>query len=174
MATASASQRPRTRLSDPYAARPSRPSSKYQVTTSARSRQALKFVSHGVSIITVQIGEEEASKTFTVHENLLVKHSDFFRTALNGRWAESKSHSLPLPEHDPDSFSVFTQFLYTGQVYTATDDEDDLTVEDGKVVRDKEWSRLNRAWKLGNCLLASSYKDAIADAVIAKMHGCNR
>lgn len=107
--------------------------------------RTLILVSYGASIITVKVGLAEGSKTFTVHKTLLVKHSDFFNTALNGHLAESKTHSIPLPEHDPESFNIFVQFLCSGHVYTATDEEDDRIVREQRASIDKEWERLQRA-----------------------------
>lgn len=128
--------------------------------------QELILVSYGTSIITVKVGRKENSKTFTVHENLLTKYSDFFRTALNGQWAESKTNSVLLPQHNPESFSIFTQYLYDGQIYSAKDDEDDRVTAGA----DWEWLRLLEAWRLGDSLLAPSFNDAIVDVVIAKIH----
>lgn len=58
-------------------------------------------------------------KEFIVHEYYAYR-SEFFRCAMNGNWAEASSRLVNMPEDDPEQFSLYVRFLYTGKI--ATDD----------------------------------------------------
>lgn len=65
-------------------------------------------------MVTLHVGP--AGKTFYVHEVTLCK-LPFFRTALNGLFAEAGLRAVTLPEDDPTAVSALVEFLSTG-VYT--------------------------------------------------------
>lgn len=121
---------------------------------------------YGVDYIVVQVGSEN-KKDFAVHKGLLIRHSDFFQAALTGDWKEKKDGAVPLPEQDPEIFKTFQHFLYSGQVCTSRDG--DYHLNDDGSSRDKEWVRLAEAWVLGDAILSTSFKDAVVDAIIAKV-----
>lgn len=105
------------------------------------------------------------------HKNLLIRHSKFFSAALNGNWAESKDRKMSLPEGNPESFAILVQFLYSGRIYSARDG-DITTNKDGKV-SDKEWTRLVEAWIMGQSLLSTTFRDAVADAMVTRINECD-
>jgi hypothetical protein len=69
-------------------------------------------VARGTLIARVLVGPEK--KEFRIHKNLLVAASPFFKEALNGRFAEAGSQQVSLPEHDPETFELFCDWLYAG------------------------------------------------------------
>lgn len=104
-------------------------------------------------------------KTFAIHENLLVKHSDHFKAAASGSWSESESRRVEFEDWSPDVFAIFDHFLYSGKIFSARDNDynkDPYT--------DKEWGRLGSAWRLGDMLLSTSFKDAVVDAMVTKLN----
>ena len=80
----------------------------------------------------LRIGDEPTS--YTMHESLLVNHSEYFKNALNGSWKESKDGVIPLEDVDCNTCAahtsatagaekkltkavdIFVDWLYTGQV----------------------------------------------------------
>ena len=64
----------------------------------------------GQTFATVEVG---ATKTkFVVHESLLVYHSEFFRAALKGRFAEAETKTVTLEDEDEAVFELFVFWLY--------------------------------------------------------------
>ncbi|KAF2774197.1 hypothetical protein EJ03DRAFT_346828 [Teratosphaeria nubilosa] len=126
------------------------------------------------NIIMVQVGDGGQMKSFSVHEALLVKHSEYFRMMLGEEWRESTTctHVVPMPEDDPASFELFAGFVYTGKVFSdapssatgvsavSTEQDDDA----------EEFERLARAWALGEKLMSITLKDAVTDATINKIY----
>ena len=106
-----------------------------------------------------------------MHKDLLIKHSEFFRAALSEPWKEAEERAVTLPCDEPEIFSIFCRFLYTGQIFSIKDGDYKMTPvpEAPNRHRDAEWGRLPDAWILGEKLLSTSFKDATVDAIIAKV-----
>ena len=109
----------------------------------------------------------KTTKTFIIHKSVLVKHSDVFKAAKNGSWAESESGKVTLPEHNVESFELFANFLYNGKVASAK--HGDIESATATVTCDSEWATLGNAWCLEQQLLSTNFKDAISDALLAKI-----
>lgn len=112
------------------------------------------------------VGSGISEKTFLVHKDLITKHSEYFVSALNGSWKEGHENKVFLADDDPEAFEVFFQFTYIGKIYTIKDGDYKQSPREDI---DKEWSRLQRCWSLGEKLLAPSFKDAITDTLISKL-----
>ena len=127
----------------------------------------------GRRTITVHVGTEDKKATFDVYEDLLVRHSDFFSAALSKNWKEEE-RTVSLPEDRAAYFEVFFHFVNTGSIFSVR--EGDECKDEGGKDCDKEWARLIKCWILGQKLLSLTFKDAIVDAIVAKMQGhehCN-
>lgn len=122
----------------------------------------------GSTAIEIAVGQGEETKAFVAHKNLLIHHSEFFKAALDGNWAESKDRKVTLPEEFPEYFAMFVQFLYNGQIHSARDG-DSYTDANGKT-KDREWGTLAKAWAMGQRLLSTTYCDAVVDALLAKIN----
>ena len=103
----------------------------------------------------------DAPKRFIVHESLIKPRSDFVRLALRGDWKEAQERTIPLPEDDPNIFSVYQRWLYAGLVHTRPNSTASKT--------DDEYSMLVKAYILGEKIMDSNFKDSIADAIIEKL-----
>jgi hypothetical protein len=71
---------------------------------------------HGNDIVMIKAGQGERSQTFTIHKDLLCQSSEFFESAFNGQFLESKTGCLDFSAVDPMTFEVLYQWLYTGSV----------------------------------------------------------
>ena len=60
-------------------------------------------------LVTVLVGAKRAK--FTINEELLTSHSDFFRAALTGRFKEAESKSITLKDDDIRIFKFFVHWL---------------------------------------------------------------
>lgn len=103
----------------------------------------------------------DAPKRFIVHEGLIKPRSDFVRLALRGDWKEAQERTIPLPEDDPNIFSVYQRWLYAGLIHTRPNSTASKT--------DDEYSMLVKAYILGEKIMDSNFKDSIADAIVEKL-----
>lgn len=71
-------------------------------------------------IVTIEVGNQDNKQTFRVHKGFLSFYSGYFKAALEGAWAESKSGIIKLETEDPLVFERFVHWLYTNKI---TDDQ---------------------------------------------------
>jgi hypothetical protein len=108
----------------------------------------------------------EVPRRFTIHEGLIRTRSDFVQLALRGEWKEARERTIPLPEDDPDVFSVYQQFLYGGLIYTS--------YKNAPSRPDDEYKVLVKAYILGEKIMDQEFKDSIVDAIIEKLRTLRR
>ena len=84
------------------------------IAVSAAADRPCRF--NGEAIVFLVGGD--APKRFIVHEGLVKPRSDFVRLALRGDWKEAQERTIPLPEDDPNIFSVYQRWLYAGLIHT--------------------------------------------------------
>ena len=104
----------------------------------------------------------DTPERFTVHESLIKPRSEFVRLALRGDWQEARERTIPIPDDDPDIFSVYQQWLYVGFIHTCSN-----TVF---TQPDDEYTTLVKAYILGEKVMDHNFKDSIADAIVEKLH----
>lgn len=109
--------------------------------------------------VEVVVGAEEPT-TFSVHEDLICKASDFFQKAMSGSWKESSTRSIRLESHDSETFQVYLHWLY----YHVLPVRVDSPGLDGNA----EYLQLAKAYVLGDMFLDGDFKDAVIDAIIDK------
>ncbi|KAI5212715.1 hypothetical protein AUEXF2481DRAFT_31217 [Aureobasidium subglaciale EXF-2481] len=61
--------------------------------------------------VTLVVGAKK--KSYTLHKDLLIFYSDFFRAALYGSFKEAEEQRVELPEVDEEVFETFQLWLYT-------------------------------------------------------------
>jgi hypothetical protein len=61
----------------------------------------------------VLVGKDPNQQRFTVHHDLLVQRSEFFKAARSSRWTQSDQPTT-LEDHDFDIFSTYLHCLYFG------------------------------------------------------------
>jgi len=108
----------------------------------------------------------DAPERFVVHESLIKPRSEFVRLALRGNWQEAQERAIPLPDDDPDVFSVYQQWLYVGLIHTRGNDALSQT--------DDEYRTLVKAYILGEKIMDHNFKDSIADAIVEKLRCMRR
>lgn len=104
-------------------------------------------------IVVITVGAGSGKGTFAIHEDLLTRNSEYFRTALASGFSEGQSKSFDLAEDDPDAFDLFTQWLYHGR-YTC-----DLPDADESPLR---VDLLIRTYQLGDKIIAPEFKTFVA------------
>ena len=57
-----------------------------------------------------------SEKRFVIHEDALVRHSTFFRAALNGEFREAEENTIRLPEVDPEIFGILAHWAYSNEL----------------------------------------------------------
>ena len=68
------------------------------------------------------VGKGAQSANYFVHKSLLLAASDFFATALNGKFKEGDTQTIELPEDKVQTFEDFVAWLYhPGNVHLRSD-----------------------------------------------------
>ena len=111
--------------------------------------------------VTVVVGEDE--KRVLVHKNLLCGTSSFFQTSCNGQWSESKDKTVKLREADPESFAIYANWLYTGQLDVLHDDAGCIAPFQ---IACKATNLLTDGWFLGDFLGDQVYCNAVTDTLV--------
>ncbi|KAK4889097.1 hypothetical protein LTR27_012065 [Elasticomyces elasticus] len=119
-------------------------------------------------IVTVYVGRGDKARDFSIHDEILKQHSDFFKAALAGdRWQEGVERKVSLPEDDPETFEGFQCFIYSGKTFV--EDAVQRVVQDDGSIIDQEYVRISTAWSLADKLQSCTYKDAVTDTLALKM-----
>lgn len=120
-------------------------------------------------VITIWVGEEP-SIPFQIHKKLLCSSADYFERLINGPWKNVSSDSLSLKKQDPATFAIYEFFLHYRFVRVLAGGSSE--VEDSKenilgrhAWDGSEFTRLVKAYILGDFLLASDFKDCTLDAM---------
>lgn len=93
-----------------------------------------------------------------IHSTLLRDNSNFFASALNGRWKESGARAIEMPEDDPDDFTIYATWIHHRTIPTSTGDTDEHYGE--------EESALISAYGLGEKLGDDDFCDAALDVLV--------
>lgn len=67
-----------------------------------------------------------AKKDFTIHKELLVFYSDYFRAALNGSFVEASDRKIELLDVEEDLFQNFHAWIYTRKLVSDHDEPLDM------------------------------------------------
>ena len=114
----------------------------------------------GDAVISVIVGEHwNAPQTFTIHESVITRFSDFFAAAVKNGWKESEDRVVRLPDRLASDFEVFQSFIYIGRIFN--NDPTELPNADMN-----EYTALALLWGLGEELQSTAFKDAVVDAFI--------
>lgn len=65
--------------------------------------------------ISILVGPEKAK--FTAHKDVLSARSQYFNTACSERWLEGQQKTVPLPEHERETFQMYMDLIYNRLVY---------------------------------------------------------
>ncbi|KAH7393887.1 hypothetical protein DE146DRAFT_790242 [Phaeosphaeria sp. MPI-PUGE-AT-0046c] len=66
--------------------------------------------------LTILVGQGSSQKGFLAHESVICAHSEFFRRAMKGNWAERKERLVKLPDDKPATFALYMNIVYTNVV----------------------------------------------------------
>ncbi|KAF2667997.1 hypothetical protein BT63DRAFT_426840 [Microthyrium microscopicum] len=88
------------------------------VTEQTMAHKTISF--RGPTIqVTVGKGNENPAHTYTVLRELLTTDSELFRRMLQTEFKEGKEGAISLPDHHPDTFDLYLQYLYLRKLFTA-------------------------------------------------------
>ena len=90
-----------------------------------------------------------------IHKNLLCHHSSYFKAALEGGFEESKTGVIDLRDEDVEVFSVFNEWLYSG----------DVTYEHYEAHHGM-WSALLKLYVFAEKRVVPEFQNALIDAMI--------
>ncbi|OAA35549.1 BTB/POZ fold protein [Metarhizium rileyi] len=87
--------------------------SKLQRSLTEQDRIAQKSATPS-PIVTLTVGRE--GRLFAAHEDVL-RQSPFFDAACRGKFPDSQSRRISLPDEEPEAFSAILEYLYKGDYY---------------------------------------------------------
>ncbi len=111
------------------------------------------------AVVQVKVGPE---RTFTIHRGILCRSAAYFRAALEGEFKEAIDQALRLPEDDPDMFSHFELWLYTGSI-----------LESHESAKDISWKVLTDICLFGEARGIPELQNEAINAYIDKYHATN-
>jgi hypothetical protein len=95
-----------------------------------------------------------------IFSDLAKEHSQTVATKLEAL-SGTEDTRLHMPEYSASHFMFFVSFIYTGKVYTIANGYN-------------EWHLLGKLWILGIALKSTTFKDAVADAIIERRATANQ
>jgi hypothetical protein len=109
--------------------------------------------------LVVVVGEHQ--KRYVLH-TFAVKTSEYFKTAMNGKWKETETKELSLPEFKPEVFEMYAQWLYTTQIPLF----DAAGSEDSDYITCLAHSRLVELYILALYLMNNNFQNAVIDKIL--------
>ncbi|CAN9306467.1 unnamed protein product [Alternaria sp. RS040] len=91
-----------------------------------REQERPRISAHNAPFAKVVVGPEALS--FTVHLDLLIHHSPFFRAALTGSFKEADEKLVTLPDTASNTFELFVHWLYYQRLPIETDSSELLAL----------------------------------------------
>lgn len=104
--------------------------------------------------MTIIVGEEE--RTFTAHEPVLLASSVYIQRAMSGRWNESITNTIRLPEIEPDIFAIYLYWRYFGVLPVQNTDPEAEDLE------------LAKSYVLGDRIMDTSFQNKVIEAFVEK------
>lgn len=109
-------------------------------------------------------------KAFVFQKGDLMRVSELLSHGLAPQADVGGVLEFNLPDLDPDTFEIFHLFVIHGHIFSNLDNDYQPTQPEEPFRHvDLEWLRLANAWVLGDFLTSCSFKDAIVDAITAKL-----
>lgn len=133
-------------------------------------------------VIAVDVGPDKL-RGF-LHKKLVVSDSDFFKAATHPRWDSADRQSIDLSDEDPDTFGMFSRWLYTRYVVVVLRKDRDTCHASTQSSEEQHLSKLSEddlkgvdsklidAYDFGQRRLAPLFRDAVISA-LARRVICN-
>lgn len=118
-------------------------------------------------VVAITVGEGNDQKTFTIHEDLLTRESEYFHTALNSAFIEEQSKKVNLPEDDVDAFELFAHHIYCEHFPDYLFQSRAVDAESRAKLIDL-WVR---AYQLADKLMAVVFRDSLDNEFIGEFGG---
>jgi hypothetical protein len=117
-------------------------------------QQLISSTRLGTETVTILVGSKgKGEKEFLILGDLAKQHSQTIATGLEAL-VGTEDTRLYMPEYSASHFKIFVSFIYTGKIYTMDNSN--------------EWHLLGKLWVLGKTLKSTTFKDAVADAMIER------
>lgn len=124
-------------------------------------------------MITVIINEDDPQDAaeFTVHEGMLVEHSDFFKAACRNGWKEAISRVVKLPQVDADTFRAYLCWVYESGIAIDTSFGSQDQSGGGPLVSAAEAQptslELAKLWLLADRLTTTKLRNDVIDTLLS-------
>jgi hypothetical protein len=112
-----------------------------------------------LNLITVSVGP--TNTTFSIHEAIIRKSSEFFDDAMKPEEASTRSDPrvINLSNEDPEIFKIYLNWLYCKTLPTVV-----ASKEESESEPESEYILLSKSYVMGERLMDTGFKDALLDA----------
>ncbi|KAF2667992.1 hypothetical protein BT63DRAFT_415501 [Microthyrium microscopicum] len=114
---------------------------------------------------TIQVLVGASETPFTVQKSILSSNSEYFERMLRNDFKESLEGVSKLPKHTPEAFEIFMNFIYRGNIYSATEAGSQLTGKDKHTAFANEMNKILQAISLANYLQSDGFQNATITAL---------
>ncbi|KAH7094896.1 hypothetical protein FB567DRAFT_15492 [Paraphoma chrysanthemicola] len=114
------------------------------------------------TMLTVAIGQAPNHKHFLAHQGIICARSAYFRRAMTLNTTERQQRLFKFPDHDPEVFAIYFNFVYTNTIATIQSDarKDDFAFGE-------EYTLLSKLYVLAGKLGDIAAKNATVEAILA-------
>ncbi|KAF2112097.1 hypothetical protein BDV96DRAFT_169024 [Lophiotrema nucula] len=113
---------------------------------------------YNTPVITIIAGRDDSTGEFSMHRGLLCFHSEYFRNMLNGGFKERGSTSLIIQEVDVETFQLFFDWAYTGELGAKG------SLASGMLA----WDDLLKAYLFADYHIAETFNNLVVDSFFLK------
>jgi hypothetical protein len=110
--------------------------------------------------ITIIVGEGEEAQTFTLHKDVISRHTQFFDTATKGKFKEGEMQKVYLEDVEPSVFGLFLIWLYSG----GTIPQRQIGENKGDILNQTP-IQLTKLWVLANRFRMPKLQNAVIDEI---------
>ena len=127
------------------------------------------------ALLTIRVGTGSIQQDFVAHESFLTCRSEFFRRAVNGRWEESETRIVKLPEDSPKTFALYIDCAYTNQISSDSVERnpskkaESNTKENTDLIRAEIWD-LVHVYILAEKLLDGTTRNIVIETLFKLFH----
>ncbi|XPS68586.1 hypothetical protein M3J09_000873 [Ascochyta lentis] len=131
-------------------------------------------VSFGPSaMLTIKVGPAANCQSFLIHESFLTAHSEYFRRAMNGRWAELETRIINLSDDDPEIFALYLNHIYKNEFPVMAISKEELCalpLSEFTGYIDEEYTTLFKLYVLAEKLQDDFAKDEVITAIFQLLY----
>jgi hypothetical protein len=135
-------------------------------------RQSLQLTTYSTAtkegFVVLEVGPQK--QHYHLHKALLVHHSDYFRSAMNGSWKEAEDELISLKDVETIAVEIFIHWLYTQQILNTMEVEE---MQHEPTDDDPAITGYTKAFVFGARFLVPRFRHAVHNRIVDTLLGEN-